>query len=128
VDPITVDKQALLKQMEENRAKHHQVFLDSLEGWRKAAIAELEGIVKDLQNGRTPEIRLSLARPVDHTRDYDRVIQMLNMSKGSEFTISERDFAQYFRDDWDWKRQWLRQSSEYAAGSTMRNYGVIEDE
>ncbi len=120
---ITVNKSALLEKMKDNRAKHRQVFLDSLEGYRKAAIAELETQVKNLQNGRTPVIRFTLSRPVDHTREYDRVIGMLEMDKGSEFSLDEQTYAQYVDDDWHWKRQWLRMSSSYAAGSTIANYG-----
>jgi len=122
--PITVSKSELLDKVRENRARHRQVFLDSLEGWRKAALAKLEDTVRDLQGGRTPEIRFSLVRPEDHTRDYDRVIEMLEMDIDSEFVLDEQDFSQYVRDDWHWKRQWLQTSSSYAAGSTIANYGA----
>lgn len=121
---ITVNKQDLLAKMQENRDRHHQVFLESLEGYRAVALNALEGQVKDLRDGRTPEIRIILARPEDHTREYDRVIGMLQMDKGSEFTLDEVTYARYVDDDWQWKRQWLRRMSEYAAGSTISNYGV----
>jgi len=121
---ITVNKQDLLAKMQENRGKHHQVFLESLAGYQKAALEALEAQVAALRDGRTPDIRIILDRPVDHTREYDRVIGMLEMDKGSEFTLDEATYAQYVDDDWRWKRQWLRKMSEYAAGSTISNYGI----
>jgi hypothetical protein len=127
---ITVNKADLLAKMKENRDKHRQVFIDSLEGYRKALLDELEAHVKDLQNGKAPVIHIGLPRPTDHTREYDRVIGMLEMDKGSEFTLDETTYAQYVDDDWHWKRQWLRMSSSYAAGSTISNYGAdaLEDD
>lgn len=121
---ITVTKQDLLAKIKENREKHHQVFLDSLLGYKAAALQALEAHVKDLQDGRTPEIRIILSRPVDHTREYDRVIGMLEMDKGSEFTLDEVTYAQYVDDDWQWKRQWLRKMSDYAEQSASAAYGV----
>lgn len=121
---ITVNKQDLLEKMLANRDRHHQVFLDSLVGYKNAALEIIEAQVKELQEGRTPDIRIILDRPVDHTREYDRIIGMLKMDKGSEFTLDERTYSQYVDDDWTWKRQWLRRMSDYAEGSSISNYGV----
>lgn len=127
---ITVDKAKLLAKMKENRLKHRKVFEDSLIGYRKHVQETLEQQLKDLEDGRIPEIRIHIARPQDHTKEYDRVIGMLEMDKGSEFTLDEHTYAQYVDDDWQWKRQWLKMSSHYAAGSTISNYGAeaIEDD
>ena len=120
---ITVNKQELLTRMRENRDKHRKVFLDALAGYRAEALTVLEEQVASLRDGKTPEIRFTLSRPADHTRDYDRVIGMLDMDKGSEFTLDEQTYAQYVDDDWAWKRQWLKMSNRYASASTISNYG-----
>lgn len=123
---ITVDKGWLLGVVEDNREKHREIFLTALEGYRAAALETLEKQVKDLQNGRTPEIRITLARPSDHTRDYDRIIGMLKAHKGSEFDIDEDTYAQYVTDDWGWKRQWVLSNSGYAGEkmSQERSYAA----
>ena len=125
-----VDKAELLKVIRENRDKHHEVFLASLEGDRVAALARLEEQVTDLKAGRTPKISIYLSRPEDHTRDYDRVIGMLVMDEGTKYSLDERHYAQYVDDDWQWKRDWLKMSSQYASGSTISNYGsaAVEDD
>lgn len=125
---ITVNKAELLAKMRENRTKHRKVFEDALQGYRTHAMEVLEEHLKDLEKGRIPEIRVTLVRPQDHTKDYDRVIGMLEMDKGSEFPLDEHTYARYVDDDWDWKRQWLRMSNHYAAGSTQAAYGVVEDD
>lgn len=126
MDTITVDKAKLLEIIKGNRDRHRQVFEDALDGYRKYAQEVLEEHMTDLMRGKTPEIRISIARPQDHTADYDRVIQMIEMDKGSEFTLDENDFSQYVRDDWNWKRQWLASSNTYAAASTQQAYGSAD--
>jgi hypothetical protein len=118
MEKITVDKERLLADVRFNRDKHREIFLEALEGYRKAALEELEAQVRDLRNGRAPEITFSIDRPRDHTRDYDRVIAMLEMHKGAEFILSETDFAQYALDDWAWKRQWAVSNSGYVSAKT----------
>lgn len=120
---IKVDKGELLKRLEENRDKHRAVFEAALNGYKEHATAVLKDHLADLAHGRTPEIRISVTRPEDHTRDYDRVIGMLKMHQGITFELDETTYAQYVDDDWQWKRQWLQTSTRYAAGATIANYG-----
>lgn len=122
---ITVKKDELLDVLSRNRAKHREVFDAALEGYRKHALVVLKGKVKALSEGRQPEIRIMIERPEDHTRDYDRVIGMVNADQGDTFELSETDFAQYWEDDWQWKRQWAKMSSTYATESYTANYGAV---
>lgn len=125
---ITVKKDELLDVLARNRAKHREVFIAALEGYRKHALVVLKGKVKALSEGRQPEIRIMIERPEDHTRDYDRVIGMVNADQGDTFELSETDFAQYWEDDWSWKRQWAKMSSTYATESYTANYGAVPSE
>jgi hypothetical protein len=122
---ITVKKDELLDVLTRNRSKHREVFEAALEGYRKHSISVLDAKIKALGAGRTPEIRFVIDRPEDHTRDYDRVIGMVNADQGDTFELSESDFAQYWEDDWQWKRQWAKMSSGYATESYVANYGAV---
>lgn len=113
----------LLQTVQDNRAKHRAVFEKALEGYRQEGLRILEDRVKDLAAGKTPDIRIIVNRPEDHTSDYDRVIRMLQMSVDNIFELDDRTFAQFVMDDWDWKRQWLDSSNLYAAGTVKQVYG-----
>jgi hypothetical protein len=128
VRTINVKKDELLEVLTRNRAKHREVFEAALEGYRRHAIMVLDAKIKALGNGKQPEIRIMIERPEDHTRDYDRVIGMVNADTGHEFELSESDFAQYWEDDWSWKRQWAKMSSTYATESYVQNYGALPDD
>lgn len=125
---ITVDKGELLGKLRVNRDKHRTVFLDALEGYRKEAIRTLKTHIKALEEGRSPVVMINLNRPEDHTRDYDRVIGMLEMDKSPEFRLDAVTYGNYVNDDWRWKREWAKLSSSYANQSYTSNYGEIEDD
>jgi hypothetical protein len=123
-----IKKDKLLEILRENRARHRGVFEASLAGYRTAAEQLLTQSLAEMSAGRTPELRILLSRPEDHTRDYDRIIRMLELDVDSEFVLDEEQFSNYVMDDWRWKRDWLRMSNRYASASTQQAYGVIEDE
>lgn len=123
---IEVDKAQLLEVLKENRTKHRTVFLAALDGYRKEAIHQLNARIKALSEGRAPKIYLILDRPEDHTRDYDRVIGMLEMDKSPTFRLDQMTYGQYVNDDWTWKRQWAKMSSSYAGDTYAENYHVVE--
>ena len=121
--PINMDKDTLLKILRENRSKHRTVFEDALEGYAAHAEKILKEHLAALRKGQTPDIRIILDRPEDHTKDYDRVIGMLTYHLGTTFELDEQSFKQYVDDDWAWKRQWIDTGNQYAAGSVQAVYG-----
>lgn len=127
MEPVTVDKAELLNIITANRNRHREVFEAALTGYRQYAQDQLEEHLLDLSAGKTPKIQINIARPVDHTRDYDRVIDMLKMHKGDEFTLNEADFAQYVHDDWSWKRQWTVSNSGYSVEVGKRYSDYLEE-
>lgn len=123
-----VKKDKLLVILRENQRKHREVFEASLSGYIKRALELVRETERALTEGRTPELRLLLSRPQDHTRDYDRVITMLELDVRDEFVLTEAEAAKYLMDDWQWKRDWLKMSSRYAGAATVANYGNVEED
>lgn len=111
---ITVEKKALLEIMRKNREVHREIFLEAQEGYRKAIIAELDQMLSEARQGRRIRRSVDLVEPQDHTKDYDRVIRMLELETGAEVKISEQDFSAYAMDDWHWKRQFLYSNRAYS--------------
>lgn len=127
MEAIYVDKTKLLETVRDNRAKHRQIFLEAQEGYRKAAIRELEVMLADAREGRVIRRSVRLLEPVDQTKDYDRVIRMLEMSEDDHIKLEEADFAQYVLDDWHWKRQFLHANSSYSATAARLNAPADSD-
>jgi hypothetical protein len=53
--------------------------------------------------------------PVDQTREYNKVIRMLEMSTEDVIELQEHEFSQYVLDDWGWKGQFLASNSAYSS-------------
>ena len=115
MEAITVDKSQLIGKITNNRKDHRKIFEEAVEGYKKESIRLLEEHIRNIKNGDLIEIFVRLPRPEDHTSDYDRVLEMLNMHIGDEIEIDEASFASYVMDDWDWKRQFLSTNSAYSA-------------
>jgi hypothetical protein len=99
-----------------NRDSHRELFLKAQEGYRKLVIEELDRMLADAKAGRPIRRSVSLTEPSDHTKDYDRVIAMLEMSVDDTVTLDASDFDRYVLDNWDWSRFALSTNTSYAEG------------
>lgn len=124
-----IKKDELLGILEKNRATHHDVFLAAFEGFQAMAEERLVEYLAAMRQGKKQKrVSILLEAPEDHTRDYDRVIRMLELDVRDEITLTESEIAQYLMDDWQWKRAWLSTSNRYASASTQQAYGVVEED
>jgi hypothetical protein len=117
LDEVRVKKTELLKRVQENRDEHRKIFEEALEGWKKKVTKDLEDAVEDAKAGRDYRFRFNNPKPVDHTDDYDSVIELLKMSQDTEFVLARLDFECFVMDKWGWQRDFLTLSSAYGSTS-----------
>jgi hypothetical protein len=110
---VKVNKSALLSAVSENRDGHRKIFEEAVAGYKAEATRLLEGHLARIKDGKLVAVFVQLPVPLDHTRDYDRVLRMVNMSVDPEIELTEQDFAQYVMDDWMWKREFLNTAVTY---------------
>ena len=123
---VRVSKAKLLSILKTNRTDHREVFLQAQKTFRVVAIKALDEQLKAARKGR-PFVLASLVRlepPEDHTVDYDRSIQMLEMSVDSEIVVDEREFQNYVQDKWQWSRDWAANNMRYI-NNNSRHYGKL---
>jgi hypothetical protein len=111
---VTLDKDELLDVLRDNRERHRVVFEKAIEGFRERAITELDRRIADLKARKGQvDLFVHLPEPEDHTRDYDRVIRMVEMHQGDTIELDEKAFASYVEDEWSWKREFVGTNSKY---------------
>lgn len=113
MESVTVKKQALLEALKTNRANHRNEFLKAQQGWRQTIIDELDKRLVDARAGRHFNATFMYPEPEDHTKDYDRVILMVEMDVRDTIELPEYDFACYVMDDWKWKQMWSASNVSY---------------
>src|SRR5260370_18692324 len=122
MENIKVKKEELLKVLKENRAKHREIFLEALEGFRKKAITEFEKRLEAAKAGKHFDIAIALTLPQDQTKDYDRAIGMLEMAIEDVVELGEAEYAQYVMDDWRWKHNFLTSNTTYSGKAALAYY------
>jgi hypothetical protein len=123
---IRVDKSKLLAILKKNREDHRGVFLEAQKEYRVIAIEALDAQLKAAREGKPFELArlVALTAPEDHTADYDRSIQMLEMSIDTEITVDEREFQNYVQDVWNWSRDWAVSNIRYM-NKNSRQYDKV---
>lgn len=111
---ITVTVADLSLKVRANREAHREKFLKAQEAFRSRLIEELDRRLADARNGLTVNLYIDLPEPKDHTADYDRVLEMLDMHIEDTVVLSEKDVQQYVLDDWGWKREFETTNMVYA--------------
>lgn len=104
----------LLAKLRENRDQHRRIFLEAIVGYREEAVRILEQHIDRIKNGDLVRVHVSMPEPTDHTRDYDRVCAMIELTEDDIIELEEHEFGQYVLDDWSWKQQFLTANSSYS--------------
>jgi hypothetical protein len=119
-----IDKAKLIAILTENRSKHRQVFEAAVEGYRTEAVRLLEDQISRILAGKVRKVYVVLPAPEDHTRDYNRVLRMLELDERSEVLLDESTFAQLVLDEWRWRQEFLGTASTYAGGTVSEVYAT----
>lgn len=113
-----VKREELLVILDKNRSAHRAEFEKAIGEYREACIMELERWLERAKKGVHFAAYTKLQLPQDHTKDYDRVIQMVQMHQEPTIRLDEQTFANYVRDEWSWKDQF------YTAGASNKAYSA----
>lgn len=115
---VTVTKQALLNQLHANREQHAKDYSAAVIAYNQQVIDHLQINLKRAESGNkdkiTPfELEWALEKPRHYLEDYDRVISMLTMSVDSTVTLTQQEFNQYVRDNWQWQLSFTNSTKSY---------------
>jgi hypothetical protein len=126
---VRVSKEFLLGKLRENRVIHEKSYYEILEARQKKILEDLEALRpkfeeqlkerldKSAEDAEYTPTTISLSvyslKPENHTKDYDKVITLLDASLDAEFELSSSEFNQYVNDDWEWKTGFITVSGCY---------------
>ncbi len=113
---VRVNTEKLKERVAANREMHQKEFLSALEGWAKEVTRLMQADIAALDAGERRRLTSLDPMPDNHTGDYDRVLEMLEMSVDEIQTMDMPTFRQYVLDDWSWKGHWVASTSKYNSG------------
>lgn len=113
IQHIAVKKESLISALKKNRDGHRAQYEEAHAGYRRALIETVGKMYDDAKKGFDVQHMIHLEIPEDHTRDYNRVIGMLEMSIDDNVLITSTEYSQYVMDDWGWKEHFIGTSNAY---------------
>lgn len=100
METVKVKKDELLKILRKNREEHREIFLEALDGYHKAALKALQDRIDEAKANKKVSLHFVLVEPQDQTKQYDRIIKMLEMNVEDVVELTEQEFVHYVMDDW----------------------------
>ena len=114
-DVIFVQRDKLLEKLKENREKHKTEFEEASTKWREEATEALRKAADDAEAGK--EIDLyplnKLPKPVSYIGSYDEAILRVEMETRDELVLTEKQFAAWANDNWQWRDAFVGTTSLY---------------
>ena len=125
---MSFKKAELLEKLVANRDKHDKDFKHARKGWLEDVAIEGEKIVASAKEGELkilperatrhtrhdhPMTEILFEEPQNHTKEYDRVISMLEMASDETIKLTDGQFREFVQDEWGWKEDWLHSNTKY---------------
>lgn len=111
---VRIEKSKLLEIVRKNRSEHRDVFIEAQKNYRSDVVRQLDMALEDARNGKKIPQIIQFVAPEDHTKDYDNVIRMIELSEDSVLTLAHNEFKSYVMDEWSWTRSWGASNVRYS--------------
>ena len=108
-----INKLELVRRVQANRDAHRDVYERAIDGYNKAAASFFAEQLSNAKQGKPFMNHFAEPIPVDHTDDYDVVLDGWQMTEDDEIELTVGEFRQYVRDEWGWKKEFIATSSNY---------------
>ena len=117
---MTFKVDVLLKVLKDNLKEHRKIVKEAKSGYKKALVAELKEKLAKAKKNEDFERRICATPPSDNSRDYERTIQMLEMTVDEELDLTGDQFECYVMDRWHWQDSFLTSNAIYSSTAAVK--------
>lgn len=112
---VKVNKDKLVEIMKNNLDQHKKDYREAVEGYKAAYLKEAEQHLALAKAGKPSKFVHSFKCivPREYSSEYTTVICMLEMSVDQEIVLTQQQFLQYVRDEWNWSGHFNTTKSLY---------------
>ena len=119
---VNVARFVLLDKLTANRAIHAAEYAEALVDFKERLVADLVSGAEQVMD--TPVENLSkftidVDYPQSHLREYDEVIEMLELSVDENINLDAQAFRAYVKNEWSWTENFKNTMSNYKVGSFL---------
>lgn len=112
MNKVFVERSQLIDILSKNKAKHVETYQKALIGFK----IKYQKVISDMLEKSHKNkfiMRIALEAPFSHEQDYEKAIQMINLSVRNEIELTQKDFENYVLDNWSWSSHFFSNSSNY---------------
>lgn len=112
---VKVQKSQLLLKLQENFEKHKKEHFEAMKDRQQLIVATLEAELETFLSNKSydGQENYHFPKPKSYVVDYQRAIQMVEMSVDSEIVLDQHEFDCYVMDNWHWKDGFLAATRIY---------------
>ena len=99
---VKINKTELLESVKKNLETHKSDYEESVDGYYVELLKKLKSKVKAVKAREKIDMIIHLVKPENHSKEYERVIKMLEMTTEDEIELTVREFDNYVMDNWGW--------------------------
>jgi hypothetical protein len=119
MNAIKMKRLELLTIVLANKEKHVAEYQESVEDYKKLVLQITTNNLKAAKTGdlvQFQKIKAMPPQPVTYEDSYKRAIRMLELSVEDIIEVEEEVFNQLVLDEWQWKRNFMANSTIYKSG------------
>lgn len=106
----------LLTKLRENRTAHVEEYEEAHKGYMDKLKDKLRQMLESVEANKVIDTHINFERPRSHEKDYDRIIEILEMTTADTVYLTLDEFDRYVRDEWDWTERFKSLSNAYNNG------------
>lgn len=111
---VTINKDKLIEAITTNRDVHVAEYKVMLEEYMKQAISGATVLLKSLVKGdSSTKLNLDLRKPLNMEQSYTDALDMLQYEEESTVTLTDREFKNLIKDDWEWSNTFAMSKTAY---------------
>lgn len=116
IDKVKIPKNELMDRMVENRANHIRDVKELRRARRLEIQEKLEEVLAKMASKKKWQPKQSYQFPLQQSyeEEYDRAIQMVEMTTDEVIELTEQQFDQLVLDNWGWKHEMVSNTMRYA--------------
>lgn len=115
---VNIKRERLLEKLTHNRDRHNVRYEEAYEAYKSKAIEALGLAFHNAHGNGIIRTNLHFVVPQNHIHEYDKIIQMVEMSVDHVLELDDREFDQYVMDNWEWVSTFNASATTYMGSGT----------
>lgn len=99
---VNVNRLDLIIALKAGREIHIKEYAEATADYKGAVVKFLQDAIARALEGDFSKVKIDFNAPVDHTEDYNDIIDMLEVSVDETINLDRESYKAYYRNEWTW--------------------------